>query len=197
MSECKTCKVALGARNKTGYCRNCYNGSPEKRARLSETVKRNWATNPELRQRYIEAGTRNLSAPLAKAKALATVRKNRTWEVATKSITQEDRMKAARRGTETKLAHIPREMREEYRHLTRTKRYLAADAARIVLEQHARDMEKFRTKIGAHEVEREIEAREARRSRRSGAYYRSRAARSKGVLHEPTEHVGTDSERAD
>lgn len=146
MSLCKVCQKELYSGNKSGFCAPCWNVSDEKKAKASAAAKRNWQ-KPELRAIYIEQGTKNVTRPDVVAKRKEAVQAKRTWEIARKAITPEIADKAIQRGTETKMAHIPREYRAEYRKLTRTMRYSAAEASAMIAEQHEKDMAAFRRRV--------------------------------------------------
>lgn len=146
-SKCKACEKELYRYNTSGYCRPCWSKSDEKRARTSATVKRHWRENPELRERYRQAGIRNLMAPGVQEKRIQAVKDNRTWEIASQYITPEARQKANIRAQETRLGHIPREYRDEYRRLRRSKQMTAAEAAEVIRQQHETDMARFRAKL--------------------------------------------------
>ena len=146
MTTCKTCPATINPRNQSGYCRKCWNRSPDKRAKTIEACKRAWR-DPATRAKYVEAGKRNLNLPGVREKALAVLIERKTWEIARQHITPEHRAKAARRGNDTKLAHIPRELRDEYKRLTRSLRYSAEEASALILDQHERDMARFRARL--------------------------------------------------
>lgn len=146
MSLCKVCQKELYSGNKSGYCAPCWNVSDEKKAKASAAAKRNWQ-KPELRAIYIEQGTKNVTRPDVVAKRKEAVRAKRTWEIAQKAITPEIIAKSLHYSKEAKLAHIPREYRAEYRKLTRTLRYSAAEASAMIAEQHAKDIAAFRKKL--------------------------------------------------
>ena len=146
MSQCKICETPLYSGNTSGYCRKCWNKSPEKLTKQAETMRRRWR-DPETRERLKAAGTANLNAPGVRASAIASVKARRTWEIASQHITTADRARGARRALETKLGHIPRELRDEYRRLTRGKKLLAAEASDMIREQHERDMARFRARL--------------------------------------------------
>ena len=112
-------------------------------------MRRRWR-DPESRERYRAAGIANLNGPGVRERALATIKERKTWKAASAAITPESRERGAIRTSDTVLGHIPRELRAEYRRLTRTKRLLAAEATEIVLAQHAKDMAVFRARLLAH-----------------------------------------------
>lgn len=146
MSICKTCPKELATTSKTGYCRKCWPSAPERRAYMSDLMKRKWQ-NPKTRDAYVAAGTKNLQTPGAREKAIASVKANKTWEIASKAITPEIRAKVAKRRADEMLAHIPREYRVEYKRLTREMRCTAAEASEMIAQQHERDMVEFRRKV--------------------------------------------------
>lgn len=146
MSQCKTCHKELSRQNTTGYCRACWAKSPEKRAKTASIMLRRWQ-DPELRSRMRAAGIANLNGPGVRERANASIKARRVWEIASAHITPEVRAKAVKRGLETKLAHIPRELRGEYKRLTRVKGFSASEASEMIREQHEYDMAQFRAKL--------------------------------------------------
>jgi hypothetical protein len=147
MSSCKICSKELYSGNRSGYCRGCWNQSPEKREKTSAAMKRNWHVNPVMREKYKAAGIRNLNTPGTREKALATIKERKTWEIAKQYIDEEARKRGIRRNAERVLGHIPREYRDQYRHLTRVKRFTAAEASEMVERMWEADMKRFRRKL--------------------------------------------------
>lgn len=146
MTVCKTCPKELSKYSKTGHCRQCWPKSESRRDHISQLMKRKWQ-NPKTRDAYVAAGTKNLQTPGAHEKAIASVKANKTWEIASKAITPEIRAKVAKRRSDEMLAHIPREYRAEYKRLTREARCTAAEASEMIAQQHERDLEQFRRKV--------------------------------------------------
>ena len=149
MKSCHTCSKELYAYNQTGYCRKCWNSAPEKRARTSAKMKKNWQ-DPSLREVYREAGIKNLNLPGVRERAVAAVKANRTWEVAAQHITEQSRKRGVSRWYETMMPDIPREYRDEYRRLRRGKRLSKEEAIEAILQQHSVDLERFRRRLSGN-----------------------------------------------
>lgn len=144
--NCKVCEAELNRANKSGYCRPCWNRSPEKLAKQSATMKAKWR-DPEQRAIMAAAGTRNLIETGGQAKGAEMAKKLETWRIASKHITPEARERGRRRQTEQQIGHIPREWRQMYYDLTRKMKISAAEASTLVLDHHECEMQKFRRKL--------------------------------------------------
>lgn len=145
-ATCRDCDKPISNYSKTQRCRSCWARSDERRAKVSMAARLNWQ-KPEIRERYLEVARSNLADPVTAAKRLEGVKRNRTWEKASAAITPEHRAKAGIRQSATKLAHIPREMHEEYRQMRRATRIGAEETARIILDEHAKRMARFTRKL--------------------------------------------------
>ena len=146
LRHCRTCQSSIYRGNKSGYCRPCWNRSPEKLSKQSETMKAKWK-DPKLRAQMTESGIRNLMNTGAQAKAAAAAKAKQTWRIATQYITAEHRERGRRTQIETKIGHIPAEVRDLYYDLTRRKKISAAEATALVLEHHETEMQRFRRKL--------------------------------------------------
>lgn len=146
MKTCKVCESKLSAGNQSGYCRPCWNKSPEKLSKQSETMRARWR-DPQHRKAMTEAGIRNLMDTGAQVKAAKVAKERQTWRIASQHITQEHRDRAKRLQIESKIGHIPKEVRELYYDLTRRKKFSAAEATALVLEHHEAEMQRFRRKL--------------------------------------------------
>jgi hypothetical protein len=148
---CAMCDAQLGAANSSGYCLRHNNSRPEKRAKISEGLKRAHQTNPELRDIRRRAAVKNARDPAINAKRAAAARRDRVWEKGVAARTQEtyDRIGATQRAQA--IAWCPPHLRDDYRSMIRSGRFLAAEARRIILESHEVEMRRFRRSIGAEE----------------------------------------------
>lgn len=146
MKLCQTCSKELYVYNQSGYCRKCWNSAPEKRARTSAKMKRNWQ-DPSLRETYREAGIKNLNLPGVRERAVASVKANKTWEVAAQHITEQARKRGVSRWYETMMPDIPREYRDEYRRLRRSKRLPKEEAIEVIRQQHSADLQRLRRRL--------------------------------------------------
>ena len=145
-TNCKACDAELNRANRSGYCRPCWNRSPEKLAKQSATMKAKWR-DPEQRAIMAAAGTRNLMESGGQAKGAQIAKEKQTWKIASQHITEEARARGKRLMIERKIGHIPREVRPMYYDLTRKKKISAEEASALVLEHHQCEMEKFKRKL--------------------------------------------------
>lgn len=146
MRSCKKCNKALSYGNKSGYCLQCWNRSEEKLTKQSETMRQKWR-DPAQRKAMTETGTRNLIDTGAQKKAAMVAKARQTWKIAAQHIKPEHRERAKRAISETKIGHIPKELRPLYYDLTRLKRMSAEEATKLVLDHHEVELEKFRRKL--------------------------------------------------
>jgi hypothetical protein len=119
---CAACSAPLDRRNTSGQCKRHFakTPSPETRAKISESRKRRFATDPAFKERQ---------AAMARAGS-------------------ESRQRAAKNAALTRLAWCPPHLLEQYRALMK-KDIKHAEAKRLILEQHEVEMRRFRRSIGA------------------------------------------------
>lgn len=146
------CKGPVSTQSTTGYCRLCINkatASPERSANISASLKRAFAANPEMKARARATIIKNGQTEAAKrsrseaAKACGLSRHGLKAIAADPSIIA----KRAAKQSAVKLAHIPREMREEYKRLRLSKKLTAAEAESVVMEQYEAEMERWRKSL--------------------------------------------------
>lgn len=153
MSACTECGCKLWRRNRTGYCRRHVskaNVTPEWREKQRAGLVRKLQSDPV----YLERKREDMrKANMARDKEALRLRmiQNRYWELSNHSrpAGHPSRIKAGRSVTATTLADIPAHLRNEYRRLNRIQHIPAAEARKIILDQHEADMERFRRSIGA------------------------------------------------
>lgn len=143
---CRTCNTPITKRSKTGLCCPCMRKDPEINARKSASVRKAYQTDPEYkaqqRARLVERNQSEAMRTMSGRRA----KELRIWELGKEAMTPEVRKRAGITISAKRLAHIPPERRKEYRTLT-SRRWPKEEAARIVLEQHERDMAKFVEKL--------------------------------------------------
>lgn len=149
--NCKTCQSALGPRNKTGYCRAHVSAAqaacPEFRAKQRAGIKRKLATDPayldDLRRRARTQGKRLDTRPQRSER----FKREQIWKIGqAAAASSESRAKAGRSLSRTRNAWCPPELLDAYRDLTKLG-YRAAEARRMILDQHERDKARFAAKI--------------------------------------------------
>lgn len=137
------CNTPLGSKNKSGRCRSCTarknNADPVFRQKRAEAVRFKYATDPTYRADARRRAGEVFKRPDVREKGRAAVLRSRNWEKALAAITPETIAKRARTHSNNRLAHIPSDYRDLYRHLRRDKHLTAADATRICLEQQEHD----------------------------------------------------------
>lgn len=152
---CSTCAKQISAQSKTGMCQPCstraLNADPSFQERRLAGIRRKIKTDPahvaRLRERIIAAG----KLPQAVEARRNSMKMCRVWERARGGppAGSPERIRAGQRQSETKMAWCPRELRDDYRRLVHSKKIPAAQARGLILEQHERNMAKFRRSIGA------------------------------------------------
>lgn len=146
MANCTVCGKGLHKRNQTGICRECFRTHrPDHiRKRQSDAVKRVYAERPEYREKHRKAMAARARSPEHRQRASERAKSMRIWEMGHKAITPEIIEKRRARISATRLAHIPADYRDQYRHLVSVKHLRAAEAERIVLEQQEADRARWR-----------------------------------------------------
>ena len=143
---CRTCNTPITKRSKSGLCCPCMRKDPEINARKSASVRKAYQTNPEYkaqqRARLVEQNRSERMRALAGKRA----KELRIWEKAKDAMTPEVRKRAGIAISARRLAHIPPELRDEYRTLT-SRHWHKEEATRIILDKYERDMEAFRRKL--------------------------------------------------
>lgn len=147
---CRSCPATLYRKNKSGLCRQCMMTDPEMQARRLENMRRAYAARPEL----IEAATKRIRAltrtPEHADRARRMMTDARLWEKGIERLGPAGspvRIKAGRGVSAARLSHIPRERRDDYRHLVNSKRMKADEATRIILDQHQVETGRFVSRL--------------------------------------------------
>lgn len=152
--NCVNCDGPLSRKNISGWCRECHitvrNHTPEYREMIANGLRRSYALNPEKKQAARERMKAVRGLPQAVEARRRSFRALRVWEIGNASQPKgsPSRVKAGARGSATKLAHIPPRLRAAYRRLTE-KKFTAAEATRMITEQHELEMARWRREIGA------------------------------------------------
>lgn len=151
-----TCRAAgcdrpLRRGNKTGLCAAHVKSDPAYRAKLAQSQRRALALDPTILERRAAAMRAKAATPEWKARNAESCRDRRLWENGQAARTADTPAKwgrtfSARHGVD---AWCPPELRDLQRHLARKRGATAAETKRLVLEQHERDMQRFRERIGA------------------------------------------------
>lgn len=147
MAECRTCGKSLWKGNTGGYCRKHI--PPERRAKMAEGIRRKIKHDPAYLDTLRGLARANSSKPGHMEKMIAASVKAETWRKGQASLTPEIRAKGGRTFSDRYMAWCPRELRDEYRRLTGSKKIPAAQARAIILDQHEKAMAEFRQKLGA------------------------------------------------
>ena len=144
--RCRTCRTPITKRSKTGLCCPCMRKDPDINARKSASVRKAYQANPEYRDqqraRLIEHNRSERMRELAGKKA----KELRIWELGKDAMTPDVRRRAGVTISARRLAHIPPELRDEYRALT-SRRWHKAEATELVMELHRSRMAKFIEKL--------------------------------------------------
>lgn len=150
MSErvCKSCSGPVSRYNRSGYCAACANSSPEKRAKISASMKRVYAADPALRETRRRIGRETAARPGEKERRAAQCRATRMWEKGLAGRTPESVAKIARATSERRMAWCPPELRDHARWLVKTKHMRLAEVQPLILEMHEAEMRRFRRSIG-------------------------------------------------
>lgn len=150
-----SCGNQLGKGNTSGRCLTCANrakaADPAFRERHRAGVKRALALDPA-RLDKLRAHVRGLAkAPAVVERRTRYMRENakamNARSIAAK--TPESWAKAGRTVSAKRLAWCPPELRDDYKALVNGGYYTAAEAREVILEQHEREMERFRRRIAA------------------------------------------------
>lgn len=146
-----TAWARISRKSRTGRCRTCANrhkaALPGHGAAVSAGLRRRWSTDPA----YAAAGRERARAAAAardKAKMADRARALRLWERGNRARWagappgSEARAQAGARISATKLRHIPRELRDDYRRLIACG-HSAADATQIITDHAEAERRRF------------------------------------------------------
>lgn len=158
MSErknCLTCDKQLGRYNRSGYCTRHVSAAvatdPQWREKQRSGAIRALQENPDRLTRLRERARIHGQLPQAIEGRRRHAIESRIWERghATIAADPEIRARAGRRQSATKLGWCPNDLRGAYRQLVHSKKVPAAEARRMILEQHERRMVAFRNRMEA------------------------------------------------
>lgn len=154
MGDCKSCSVTLGPRNKSGYCRKCFSKcvpmSDDAKKRLSAAIRKRFQADPQFKADLQERARKASKSPKACKARKERWQREKMWEIGNEAARKpEARKKAAIATRNTRLAWCPPHLREDYLRLIYSNREKAADAKRIILEQHEAELRRFRAKAQA------------------------------------------------
>lgn len=143
---CRSCPATIYRKNKSGLCRQCMMTDPEMQAKRLGNMRRAYAARPEL----LEAAAARVRAltqtPEHAERSRRMMKDGKLWERGIEHLGPAGspvRMKAGRGVSAARLGHIPRERRDDYRHLVYTKRLNAEEASALILDQHELETERF------------------------------------------------------
>lgn len=148
---CAICPATLDPRNRTGYCARHHNQSPEKRRKISESLKRGHMLNPEWREQRRRAAKLAAQDPANRERRAQLCRERRLWELGVKGHTPETRARIAATQRARKMAWCPPHLRDEARRLNQKQKIPAAEVRKIILEQHEAEMRRWRRSVGVEE----------------------------------------------
>jgi len=143
---CDRCGKPRYWRAKTGLCGECSRSDPGVAARKSAALKARYAADPEMVERHRRGLIERNRTDKMRALSGQQAKTLRIWEKAYAGRTPEGNARMARMQTERKLAHIPPEVRDDYRELRKAK-VSVAEATASVLALHEERMAAFRRKL--------------------------------------------------
>lgn len=169
MSACKECGGAVSSQSKSGVCRACYLKDPlGYNLKINPDFERNriaalraaTMANPVWRDK-IRAHCRKLASdPSIRAARSERAKRQRLHDLGFPGTqTKEAKDKSNRTRVARQMAWCPPHLLDDYKHLRRAYRMLAADAKAIILDQHEAELRRLRTKMG---VTGPVEVREVR-----------------------------------
>lgn len=143
---CAKCGQPRYWRAKTGMCGECSRSDPAVNARKSAAIKALFAADPGYLERQREGITAHNRSEKMRALAGQKAKELRIWEKAKGSRSPEAIARGAKRLSERRMAHIPPEVREDYRVLMRAK-VPKDEALASVLALYEERMAAFRRKL--------------------------------------------------
>ncbi len=150
MRICRNCPAEIYRRNRTGLCRKCVTNDPDVNARRKAGLKRTYDLHPEMREAATERLRAATRTPEHAERARKMMTENRLWEkgmIAIGPAGSPSRRKCAATLSNTRLKHIPPELRKDYRRLVTHKGFTAAEATVIITADHEFQMAKWRRNI--------------------------------------------------
>jgi hypothetical protein len=155
MTTCQNnCGRKLGPADKTGLCRSCFNhvrnADPEFQERRRQAMRAKWQTDPEWAERQRARFAALNECPERRAKLSERMRGNELWRRSSyaREVGSPQRMLAGRKGSATKLSHIPGDYRDLYRSLVK-KGLTAADAEAAVRHHAEAERQRIRRELQA------------------------------------------------
>lgn len=143
---CDKCGQPRYWRAKTGLCGRCSRSDPGVAARKSAALKARYAADPDVRERHRQRTIEHNQSPKMRALAGQKAKELRIWELAKDKRTPESIERGAKRLSERRMAHIPPEVRDDYRVMVRAK-VPKNEALATVLALHEERMAAFRRKL--------------------------------------------------
>jgi hypothetical protein len=147
---CRTCQKELWRRNKSGLCRVCQQTDPEAIARRNEGWRRAYTVRPELLKACGERLRAVTRTPGHAERARKMMVEQRLWERGIEALGaagSDVRLKAGKSLSRSRLSHIPPQYHDEYRRLVNNKGFRAAEALKIIIDEHETKMQRWRDTI--------------------------------------------------
>lgn len=137
---CSECGVKIYAKSKLGLCRQHVYSSAEFQRRRTEAIRRAFE-NPEHREKMRKVIIRNHSKAMLRPEFMQWMRENgerlgkilQSPEMRARTNSPECRARLGRAVSEARMKWCPEELRDEYRHLIRSKRMHSSEAKKIIL----------------------------------------------------------------
>lgn len=148
VDNCKQCGKKLSWGNRSGLCRTHFNADPDWQAKRAAGIRMAYKSRPELREKQSNWIASLNRTEEARARSGRMASEIKLWEIGLPKLDAEARARGGKTLTDRALAHIPPDYRELYFDLTKRKRLKADEAARLVEEHAAADLERFRRGLG-------------------------------------------------
>lgn len=146
---CRECSAPLCRGNRSGYCRAHVTGSPEVRRKLADSMRRGIQADPQRREGLRRAGRASANGPGERERRSRAARERNLNAIGCAAITPEVRRKAAASISSTRMAWCPPHLRDEHRHLVKSKGFKSAEARKIIEAQNEAEMRRWRRSVGA------------------------------------------------
>jgi len=148
---CAICGTGLYSRNRSGYCAAHVGQSPAVRAKNSAAQRLACRANPAIREAKRRAGRASASKPGERERRSQAARQRNLSALGRAALTPEVYKKIGASLSATRMGWCPAPLRDEYRRLVKSKSIPAAEARKIILEQHEAEMRRWRRSVGVEE----------------------------------------------
>lgn len=148
-ANCAKCETPISTKNKTGMCRPCIANDPEQQAKRKIAQRRRYDLDPTLGEAAAARLRAVTSTPEHAERGRAMMLANRVWEKSPPLVAGSERAKeAGRRVSAARMAWCPPHLRATYHALMRKDGIRAEEARRLILDQNAVDLARWRAKHG-------------------------------------------------